>query len=244
MILSLSAWGVFFAGFCSFLSPCVLPLVIPYICYMSGVGIKDLKEKPAGQQTTIFLSACLFVLGFTTVFTVLGAGASALSAWLNAYRSWFGIIAGSVMILMGLNFLGVFRWAMLAKELRFQPKVSRRSFIGSYLMGMAFAFGWTPCIGPVLAAVLSLAAVQQSLLRAVLLLILYALGLGIPFLLAALFSGWFIKFLEKFRNYIGMVEKIMGGFLLLVGFLFLTGKFAILSQWLGVAFPQLMLMGG
>lgn len=239
---NISFLSVFLSGILSFLSPCVLPLIPPYLCYMSGVSIQNLKEGYTGNKTLylrLILGSLSFILGFTTIFVILGATASELGILLNKYRHLLMILSGIVIILMGLNFLGIFRISFFSRELRFQSKTTGRNFLESYLMGMAFAFGWTPCIGPILGAVLSIASQKQNLLDGAFLLMLYSIGLGIPFFLAAIFSRWFMIFLNKFKVHLGYVEKIIGILLILSGILFLTGQIEIISMYIINLFPFL-----
>jgi len=174
----------------------------------------------------------LFVLGFTAVFVALGAGASALGQWVQAHKSGLAIIAGTVIIGFGLHFLGLLRVPLLYRQARFQARTEGASLIGAFVMGLAFAFGWTPCIGPVLATVLTLAANEGSLGAGVRLLLVYSLGLGVPFVLAAAAIGPFIAFLQRFRRHLRHVEMVMGVLLVLTGVLMLTGSLNWFGQWL------------
>lgn len=225
------------AGVLSFLSPCVLPLVPPYLCYMAGVSMEELKTPEISGQKyrfrwSVLLSAIGFVLGFTVVFVTLGASATALGALVQRYLEWFTVAAGIIIILMGLHFLGVFRFMLLSREARFHPAKIKAGPIGSFIMGLAFAFGWTPCIGPVLGPLLTYASIRETVFEGAALLAIYSLGLGIPFLLAALFSSLFMVFLAKFRVHLGKVEKVMGVFLIVAGIMFLTGQMQSISYWL------------
>jgi cytochrome c-type biogenesis protein len=237
-----------FAGAISFLSPCVLPLVPPYLTYMAGVSLERMTSGEARQtgeiaaaQRRAIVHALMFVLGFSAVFVALGAGASTIGALLRSYMDTLAMIAGVIIIVMGLHFLGVFRIGLLYREARFQS--SGTGMAGSFLMGLAFAFGWTPCIGPVLGVILSMAASRETIGEGALMLAVYSAGLGIPFLLAALFIGPFIGFLTRFRKHLGIVEKIMGGLLVITGILFLTGGMQQFSFWLLETFPVLGTLG-
>ncbi|MCV0350059.1 MAG: cytochrome c biogenesis CcdA family protein [Nitratireductor sp.] len=245
----LSAAG---AGALSFLSPCVLPLVPPYLCYMAGVSVEqfqgEAEGKPAGTsggatRFALFTASLSFVLGFTTVFVMLGAGASTIGAVLRAWQQELAIAAGIVIIIMGLNFLGLVRIPFLSREARFQSGGKPATRLGAYIMGLAFAFGWTPCIGPVLGPILTLAGGRETVGDGALLLAVYSLGLGVPFLLAALFSGSFMRFLSRFRMHLGRVEKVMGALLVLAGVLFLTGGMQSMAFWLLETFPALGKLG-
>lgn len=235
------------AGTLSFLSPCVLPLVPPYLCYMAGVTVEDFRgeeKSRSGATRRALLSASIaFVLGFSTVFVALGAGASSIGAVLRAWQQPLAIAAGIVIILMGLNFLGIIKIPLLSREARFQAQGRPASAVAAYVMGLAFAFGWTPCIGPVLGPILTLAGGRETVGEGALLLAAYSLGLGLPFLLAAVFSGAFMRFLARFRVHLGRVEKAIGGLLVIAGVLFLTGSMQTFSYWLLETFPSLGLLG-
>jgi cytochrome c-type biogenesis protein len=247
MDLNVSIGAAVVAGILSFLSPCVLPLVPPYLVYMSGVSLEELtdgtKMSPTRQRSHVMLSALLFVAGFSTVFVLLGATASALGNVLRQNLPLLSQIAGVAIIIMGLHFMGIFRFAFLSREARFQTQHSSASFTGAYIIGLAFAFGWTPCIGPVLAAILSVAGSEESVTRGMSLLAFYSLGLGIPFLIAAFSVNSFLAFSKRFRKHIPLLEKIMGGLLVLTGIMFLTGGMQIISYWLIEHFPGLATIG-
>ncbi len=246
MIAELSYPTAILAGALSFLSPCVLPLVPPYLCYMAGVSADELKSgRPvrSGGYARLVLTALVFVLGFSTVFVLLGAGASTLGNLLRRNMDWLGILAGLVIIAMGLKFLGLLRLDILSREARFQPDATRRSFGGAYLMGLAFAFGWTPCIGPVLGVILGLAGTKQSVSEGMVMLALYSAGLGIPFILTAAFSGTFLRGMSRVRGHFGAIEKAMGALLVVTGVLFLTGGMQAMSFWLLETFPALQKIG-
>jgi cytochrome c-type biogenesis protein len=235
------------AGAISFLSPCVLPLVPPYLCYMAGVSVEDFRaeapEKAANARLPLLRAAIAFVLGFSTVFVALGAGASTIGTLLRAWQQELAIIAGIVIIIMGLNFLGLIRIPLLSREARFQAGGKPASTVAAYVMGLAFAFGWTPCIGPVLGPILTLAGGRSTVGEGAMLLAAYSAGLGIPFLIAALFSGAFMRFLTRFRVHLGRVEKAMGALLVLAGIFFITGGVQAVSYWLLETFPALGTLG-
>ena len=242
MAIDIGYTSALFAGALSFLSPCVLPLVPPYLCYMAGVSVEDFR-KPDGTRLPLLAASLAFVLGFATVFTALGAGASTIGALLRAWQQELAIAAGLVIILMGLNFLGVVRVPLLSREVRFQAGGQPASLTAAYIMGLAFAFGWTPCIGPVLGPILTLAGGRETMGEGALMLAVYSAGLGIPFLVAALFSGAFMRFLQRFRVHLGRVEKAIGGMLVLAGVLFLTGGMQSMAYWLLETFPALGMLG-
>src|SRR5437763_792619 len=232
------------AGMLSFLSPCVLPLVPPYLVYLAGTSLERLADAGLARSAKrdIAAAALLFVLGFSTVFVALGAGASVIGGFLRAYSHWLAIIAGLAIILMGLHFLGLTRIGFLMREKRAaMPKPV--GLWGAYVMGLAFAFGWTPCIGPILAAILAVAASEATVAKGAGLLGIYSLGLGIPFVVAALAIEPFAAILARFRAHLPLVERVMGGLLVLTGFAFLTGFISEASYWLLEAFPALGRIG-
>jgi cytochrome c-type biogenesis protein len=216
---------------------------------MAGVTVDDFRasgEQAAktGARTALVLASLAFVLGFTTVFVALGAGASTVGRFLRAWQEPLAIAAGIVIILMGLNFLGVIRIPLLSREARFQAQGKPASAIAAYVMGLAFAFGWTPCIGPVLGPILTLAGGRETVGEGALLLLVYSLGLGLPFLVAAIFSGAFMRFMSKFRIHLGRVEKAIGALLVLAGIFFVTGGVRTASYWLLETFPGLVQLEG
>ncbi|MCY6380793.1 cytochrome c biogenesis CcdA family protein [Hoeflea prorocentri] len=245
-IADISLLAAIFAGALSFLSPCVLPLVPPYLCYMAGVSVEDFQAERKSDviaRRSILLASFFFTLGFSTVFVALGAGASSIGGLLRAHMDVLAQIAGVVIIIMGLHFLGVFRIGLLAREARFQGGGTPATVTGAYIMGLAFAFGWTPCIGPVLGAILGVAGSRDTVGDGAVLLAAYSLGLAVPFWIAAGFSGMFMRFLMRFRRHLGLVEKIMGGLLVLTGILFLTGGMQRMAFWLLETFPVFATIG-
>ena len=233
--------GVALAGLVSFLSPCVLPLVPPYLGYLSGASLEAMSHGAAGAADRgVVRAALLFVLGFTTVFVALGAGASVLGQWVQLHKGQLSLVAGIVIIGFGAHFLGVLRVPLLYRQARFRlPTSPGANLAGAYLMGLAFAFGWTPCIGPVLATVLAVAANEASLGAGVRLLFVYSLGLGIPFVLAAAALGPFLALLQRMRRHLRHVEMVMGALLIATGVLMLTGSLNWLGQWLIENVPAL-----
>jgi cytochrome c-type biogenesis protein len=235
-------FGVAFAGLVSFLSPCVLPLVPPYLGYLGGTTIDQIGSKGDVDPQVwrrVVLASVFFVLGFTTVFVGFGAGASALGQWIQSHKHELSIAAGLVIIVFGLHFLGILRVPLLYREARMHVNAAGASLAGAYVMGLAFAFGWTPCIGPVLATVLALAANEASLGAGVRLLAVYSLGLGIPFILAAVAIRPFMRFLNRFRRHLGRVEMVMGLLLVATGILMLTGGLNWFGTWMIENVPAL-----
>lgn len=233
-----------FAGLVSFLSPCVLPLVPPYLVYLAGASFErlaDAEPEPAVRRETA-VAALLFVAGFSTVFVALGASASIVGALVRAYSEVLAYIAGVVIIIMGLHFLGLTRIALLHRQKRMEI-AKPVGLWGAYVMGLAFAFGWTPCIGPILAAILAVAASEATVTKGAGLLAVYSLGLGIPFVVAAFAVEPFAAFLMRFRRHIAHVERVMGGLLVLTGLAFLTGWVTQFSYWILEAFPVLGKIG-
>jgi cytochrome c-type biogenesis protein len=239
----LSLPAIFLAGVLSFLSPCVLPLVPPYLTYLAGQTAEELETDSVGAaQKDLLWAALLFVLGFATIFIGLGATASAFGQVLRANLMWLTYAAGVAIMVMGLHFLGLFRIGLLYREKRFQIHKPLGVW-GGYVMGLAFAFGWTPCIGPVLAAVLAVAGHEETVWRGAGLLAVYSAGLGVPFLLAATALEAFTKLAANFKRAMPWVERVTGAALVLTGLAFLTGGMADLSFWLIETFPALAKFG-
>lgn len=246
-IAEVSLVSALLAGALSFLSPCVLPLVPPYLCYMAGISVEQFRGGEGREATVarraVLLSSLFFTLGFATVFVALGAGATTIGVLLRQHMDMLAKIGGLIIIVMGLNFLGAFRIGLLAREARFQAGGKPATLSGAYVMGLAFAFGWTPCIGPVLGAILAVAASRATVGDGALLLAIYSLGLAVPFWIAAGFSGAFMRFLSRFRRHLGLVEKAMGGLLVLTGFAFIFGFVSDMAIWFQQTFPILTRIG-
>ncbi len=229
-------------GTLSFLSPCVLPLIIPYLGFLGGV---TLRATPAGavaevsHRGRVLAASAFFVLGFATVFTALGATASAVSQLLQDHLETAAIIAGGVLIAFGLHVAGVLRLSFLHYEKRFHTRERPVSPFGAYLVGLAFAFGWTPCVGPVLAGILTIAASRGSALEGGSLLFVYAMGIGVPFLLAAAFVTPFLRFVQRFRRHFRAVEIASGALLVATGVLVMTGSFQAIGIWMLERWPEL-----
>jgi len=241
-MLSVSLPAAMLGGLISFLSPCVLPLVPPYLSFLAGTTFDRLNAGDGAVRQRAVLAALLFVAGFSTVFVLLGATASALGQAIRQYLDVLSTVAGVAIIAMGLHFLGAFRIGLLYREARLNLD-KPVGLWGAYVMGLAFAFGWTPCIGPVLAAILAVAGSEASVSRGAILLAAYSLGLGIPFLLAAFAMKPFVAVLKRMRSRFGMIEKVMGVLLVLTGIAFLTGWITNMSFWLLETFPALGTLG-
>ncbi|MGB7285885.1 MAG: cytochrome c biogenesis protein CcdA [Salaquimonas sp.] len=238
--------AAFLAGLLSFVSPCVLPIVPPYLAYLAGVSFSELSEEDTRTQAAskrILLSSIAFVLGFTTVFVALGATASIIGQTVAQYFNILSIIAGAVIAIMGLHFLGVFRIGFLYREARIDVQKKPAGLIGAYVIGLAFAFGWTPCVGPVLAAILFVAGSEDTALRGASLLAVYSLGIGIPFIIAGAFASRFIKWANRFKKHMRRIEQTMGLLLIITGILFMTGQMSRIAQWLLETFPVFATIG-
>ncbi len=230
------------AGVISFLSPCVLPIVPPYIAYMSGVSMNDMQGEAAARRKAT-LAALFFVLGLSTVFLFLGFTASAFGRFFLTNQEIFVMAAGVVIMIFGAHFIGVYRISILDREMRVDAGDQGGSAFGAYVLGLAFAFGWTPCIGPILGAILSLAATEADMVRGTALLATYAIGLGLPFLLVAAFFPRMQGLMGWMKRHMDRIEKVMGLLLWTVGLLMLTGKFTDFSWWLLETFPGLAALG-
>lgn len=236
--------GAFSAGALSFLSPCVLPLIPAYLCFLGGVSLDQLTERrERGLDRRVALAALAFVLGFAVVFVAMGASASALNRLIMDNLRWLSVAAGVVIIVFGLHYMGVLRIAFLNFEKRIHLAQRPAGLAGAFALGLAFAFGWTPCVGPILATILMLAAGGDSVGYGTLLLGTYAAGLGLPFLLAALAARPFMAFLARFRRYMRAVELAIGGLLVATGLLILSGNMNTIGNWLLDVTPALQRLG-
>jgi cytochrome c-type biogenesis protein len=245
--MEISILTAFIGGLISFLSPCVLPLAPPYLAYLGGTTIdqisgEDGKADPRLARR-VFIAACFFVAGLATVFVALGATASALGQVMLQNKTLLAQISGGIIILLGLHFLNLIRIPFLNREARFEGPARAGTLGTSYVIGLAFAFGWTPCIGPILGAILTMAAQEQTILSGTLLLAVYALGLGVPFLIAAAFIGPFLRWARGFRRHLGVIEKAMGLLLVVVGVMIISGEFERMAWWLLETFPILATIG-
>ncbi len=230
-------------GLLSFLSPCVLPIVPPYLAYMGGVTVSDMEGASGRARRKAMGAALFFVLGLSTVFMILGFTASAFGRFFLTNQDWFVLAAGAVIMIFGAHFVGVFRIGFLDREMRMDAGDRGGSMFGAYVLGLAFAFGWTPCIGPILGAILSLAATEADVARGTTLLAAYAIGLGLPFLLVAAFFPSLGGLMAWMRRHMERIERIMGLLLWTVGLLMMTGSFTDFAWWLNEQFPVLQNFG-
>lgn len=247
MEFDISFWGALTAGLLSFLSPCILPIVPFYLSYMAGVGMDQLQEEaqvtPAIRRRAV-LSALFFSMGILTIFVALGATATYLGQAVRAYMDVLRYLAAGIIGVMGLHFLGVLRIGFLYRQFRADVgQTSNMSLLGAYVIGLAFAFGWTPCVGPVLAAILFTAAGQEEVGQGVWLLVTYGIGMTLPFVLAAFFIGPFMAWMARFRRHLGRIEKIMGALLLVFAILIGFDLMNYVAQWMIKVMPFFQTIG-
>lgn len=226
----------FAAGLLSFLSPCVLPLIPSYIGYLTGMTVEEIERR----RGPALLHALWFVAGFSLVFVLLGAGASAVGSLLRDYQTWLGRVGGVLLILFGIYLLGVLRPAFLMREWRFELAHKPLGYFGSGVVGFTFGAAWTPCIGPILGGILTLAATQAGLARGTVLLAAYALGLAVPFVVTALALDRFLVWFQRFRPYIVWVDRIAGALLIVLGILLVTDSFTLLAGYLQGLTPKFL----
>jgi cytochrome c-type biogenesis protein len=224
--------AAFVAGLISFLSPCVLPLVPGYVSLISGVGVEELKSQESGLLRKVMLNSLAFIAGFSIVFIMLGAISTGVGQLLARYKSVLAQVAGVIIILFGLHLAGIFRIKALYADKRLHNVKGGNTLGGAFVIGFAFAFGWTPCVGPILAVILGFAAAQDSVVKGVALLTVYSLGLAVPFLLTSLGIERFLKFYTRFRAHMHAVEVASGGLLIALGILLVLGRFTIISNYL------------
>ena len=241
----ISLGGAAVAGLLSFLSPCVLPLVPPYLCYLGGISFDELQSRaaPAAAARRVWIAALAFVLGFSTVFIALGATATAIGQAVTEHIATLSKIAGVVIALLGLHFIGLFRAGFLDIEKRFHLERAPAGPLGAYVVGLAFAFGWSPCVGPVLASILLVAGGKDTAGQGALLLAAYSAGLGVPFFAAALTARWFLGWTQRFRRAMRAVEILIGIFLVAMGALVFAGSFGQAGYWLLDRVPGLSRFG-
>tara|TARA_R110002012_G_scaffold40529_7_gene111594 strand:- start:8892 stop:9632 length:741 start_codon:yes stop_codon:yes gene_type:complete len=240
-MLEITFYGAAIAGLLSFLSPCILPIVPFYLSYLAGVGMNQITANgpvEAGVRGRAVLASLFFAAGVITIFMGLGAAASSFGQVVREYFDILRWIAAAIIIAMGLHFLGVIRIAFLYRQFRADAgDTGSTSLLGAYVIGLAFAFGWTPCVGPVLAAILFTAAGTETASSGALLLFTYGVGMTAPFVLAALFIGPFMRFMARFRRHLGIVEKVMGALLVIFGLLIATNSVNYIAQWMLETFP-------
>ncbi|MBH89485.1 MAG: cytochrome C biogenesis protein [Magnetovibrio sp.] len=244
--LQISYYGALSAGLLSFFSPCVLPLIPAYLCFLGGASLNELTAEGGVDKkisNRVFSSAFTFVLGFSTIFILMGASASAISRIVVQHLNILSYVAGVVIITFGMHYMGVFRISFLNFEKRFHIENKPSGLVGSYILGLAFAFGWTPCVGPILATILMVAAGGDTLWYGTSLLSVYAAGIGIPFLVAALAVKPFMAFMARFKKHLHKVELTIGILLAVTGVAILTGSLANVAQWLLDTFPALYSVG-
>jgi cytochrome c-type biogenesis protein len=239
--LGIGFTAAFAAGLLSFLSPCVLPLVPSYLSFVTGLGMEELESGDAELRRTTLIHSLLFVAGFSSIFLALGASASFLGQILREYQVWIARIGGVIVLLFGLHLLGLtpFRW--LQRERRMHLEHKPVGYVGSFLVGVTFGAGWTPCIGPILGGILTFAATRQTLDEGVLLLAFYSAGLAVPFILSAVGFTWFLATFKRLRRHIVWVERTSGALLVLVGLLLLSGQFTMLASWAANLTPDWIL---
>ncbi len=224
----------FTAGLLSFLSPCVLPLVPSYVTFITGLSVEDMTK----TRRTAVVHALLFIAGFTIIFMLLGAGATTLGYVVKSHRVWLARIGGMLIIVFGLYLMGALNIGFLARERRIHLADKPVGYLGSVLVGIAFGAGWSPCIGPILGAILTYSASEADLQRGMLLLFAYSMGLAVPFLAAAFAVDWFLKVFARFKKYLGYVQKVAGALLIIVGLLMVTNYFTILATALQALTPE------
>jgi cytochrome c-type biogenesis protein len=231
--------AAFVAGFLSFVSPCVLPLIPGYISFVSGVSVEEMRadSPPTTSRLQVFLTSLAFVIGFSLVFVALGASATAIGKFLYSKLPLLSKIAGAILIVFGLHTMGVFRLAFLETEKRVHSQRKPAGPLGAMLVGVAFAFGWTPCIGPILGGILAIAGSRNSVGEGITLLAVYSLGLGIPFLLTSLAINQFFGAAKKIRRYYHAIELTSGALLIVIGVLILTGQLTIIVRYLQPYLP-------
>jgi cytochrome c-type biogenesis protein len=227
------------AGVLSFLSPCVLPLVPSYLSFVTGMTLDDLQD--GHDRRIVLLHSGLFVAGFSAIFMLLGASASFLGQFFRVYEAWIARIGGILIVLLGLHLLGVFRITALMREKRIHLAEKPAGVIGTVAVGAAFGAGWTPCIGPVLGAILTLAGTRETVWSGVGLLGVYSLGLAVPFMVAGLALDWFLGAFSRFRRFIPILEKVSGTLLVVLGILLVSGMLSVLSGYLTQFTPGFVL---
>lgn len=242
MLFDISFWSAFVGGIVVFFSPCILPIVPFYLSYMAGVGMSEISEDgqlASGARKRLIASAIMFSLGMMTVFTILGAGAFAVSTMFKSNMEYFRYFAAAVVFIMGLHFLGVYRIGFLDRQLQIDAgDTSNMTVWNSYIVGLAFMAGWTPCVGGVLTGVFMMASTDETAWRGLAMVIVFGAGVVLPFIVAALFTAPFMQFAGAFRKHLGKMEKVMGALLVLFGILILTGQVNEIANWMLETFPS------
>jgi cytochrome c-type biogenesis protein len=239
---SLGLVVAFSAGLFSFLSPCVLPLFPSYLSFITGMSVDRLAgDATAGARTRVLLHSITFIAGFTAVFVSLGASFSAAGQFLMGYRDWIRILGGALIVVFGLYIAGVLRVGIFGRTKQVQIRSKPAGFIGSFAVGLTFAIGWTPCVGPILGSILTLASNDKTVQQGVALLLAYSAGLGVPFLASSLALGGFLKFFKQYRPFIPTVERVAGVLLVAVGILVLTNYYIVLNSWAVSLTPEWLL---
>ena len=245
-MLEISFAGAALAGLLSFFTPCILPMVPFYLSYMAGISMTELRgndEIPPGAQRRLVLSAVMFALGVTTIFVLLGMGATAVGEAFAQWRQPLSYVAAAILAVFGLHFLGVIRIGFLYREARLESGAEPSTMLGAYLMGLAFGFGWTPCVGPALASILMIASGMGDIFRGGLLLLVYGLAMTAPFIVAALFARPFLAWVQRHRNKMQYFEKAMGGMLIVFAVLIATNTVNWIANWMIEAFPGFTSLG-
>nr|WP_237693222.1 cytochrome c biogenesis protein CcdA [Octadecabacter algicola] len=238
--------GAAFAGLLSFFTPCILPMVPFYLSYMAGLSMHELRgddQFPPGTQKRLILSAIAFALGVTTIFVLLGMGATAVGGMFGQWKQELRWVAAGVLTLFGLHFLGILKIPLLYREARVESSAAPSTMVGAYLMGLAFGFGWTPCVGPALASILMIAGGMGSIWEGGALLLVYGLGMTSPFIVAALFARPFLGWAARNRALLGYVEKVMGAMLIVFAILIATNSVNVIADWLIKTFPGFATIG-
>ena len=245
-MFDISFGGAALAGLLSFLSPCILPMVPFYLCYMAGLSMAELRDDQGlapGAQRRLVISSIAFALGVTTIFVLLGMGATALGQAFIQWQDTLRWVAAGVLVVFGLHFLGIMRIGLLYREARLETGAAPKSILGSYVMGLAFGFGWTPCVGPALAAILMIASGMGDITRGALLLFTYGMAMTLPFVIAALFAKPFLAWVSRHRAKLGHVEKVMGGLLIVFAVLIATNSLNYIAQWMIEVAPWMATIG-
>ena len=240
MVLEITFAGAAFAGLLSFFTPCILPMVPFYLSYMAGLSMSELQDGgdfPPGTQRRLVFSAIAFAMGVTTIFVLLGMGATAVGGVFGQWKQELSYVAAAILVVFGLHFLGILRIPFLYREARLESTASPATFVGAYVMGLAFGFGWTPCVGPALASILMIAGGMGSITKGGLLLFVYGVGMTSPFIVAALFARPFLGWAARNRRLLAYVEKVMGVMLILFAVLIVTNSVNAIANWMIQTFP-------